>query len=73
MSENPVVEPDVRIRPSTGVVLPTTPAPIDGVVEPTFWEGLDVVSQGSTADTLPEVPQSEATYQWQREQQEEQA
>lgn len=73
MSENPVVEPDVRIRPSTGVVMPTTPVPIDGVVEPVFWEGLDVNSQGATAEGLPEIPQSEATYQWQRDKQEEQA
>lgn len=61
------------MRPSTGTVAPQNVPPLDGVVEPVFWEGLDVNSVGSAAEGLPEPPQNEATFQWQQDNQEEPA
>lgn len=73
MTTPPELPEEPRIQPSTGKVRPQNIPPIDGVVEPTFWEGLDVNSVGSSSETLPEVEQSEATYQYQREQREQES
>jgi Purple acid Phosphatase, N-terminal domain len=55
------------VQGHSGVVAPYEQQTADGVLDPTFWEGLDVVSQGAVAEALPQPPQSEAEWQHQVE------
>ena len=38
-----------------------------GVLDPTYWEGLDLVSQGAITEALPQPPQNPAEWQAQVE------
>ena len=49
------------------MVAPRVEQTSDGVNDPTYWEGLDVVSQGAVAESIPQPPQSEAEWQHQVE------
>jgi hypothetical protein len=62
----PVADPTQPAQPSTGMVLPHVEQEANGVLDPTFWQGLDQVSQGEVAETLPQPPQSDATYEGQQ-------
>jgi hypothetical protein len=59
----PVADPTQPVQPSTGMVLPQVEQHADGLLDPTFYEGLDVESQGAVAESLPQPPQNEATYE----------
>ena len=63
----PRIDPAGRPQPSTGMVAPRVEQTSDGVNDPTYWEGLDVVSQGAVAESIPQPPQSEAEWQYQVE------
>ena len=68
MSETPqapVADPTRPVQPSTGMVAPHTEQAADGVLDPTFWQGLDQVSQGVVAEALPQVPPKEGEYEHQ--------
>lgn len=67
----PVSDPNQPVQASTGMVLPPVEQRSDGVNDPDFWAGLDVVSQGAVAEALPQPPQNEAEWQWQQDQIEE--
>jgi Purple acid Phosphatase, N-terminal domain len=54
-------------RPSTGIVAPRVEQQANGVLDPTYWEGLDATSQGAVAEALPQPPQNEAEWQHQVE------
>jgi hypothetical protein len=49
------------------VVVPRVEQTSDGVLDPSYFEGLDVVSQGAVAEALPQPPQNEAEWQYQVE------
>lgn len=63
----PVADPTRPVQPSTGMVLPHVEQRSDGVLDPTFYEGLDVRSQGPIAEALPQPPQNAAEWQYQVE------
>lgn len=63
----PVSDPNQPVQPSTGMVLPRVEQQSNGVLDPTFYEGLDQRSQGSVAEALPQPPQNPAEWQYQVE------
>jgi hypothetical protein len=63
----PVSDPNQPVQPSTGMVLPRVEQESNGVLDPTFWQGLDAQSQGAVAESLPQPPQNESEYQNQSE------
>ena len=60
----PVSDPNNLVQPSTGVVRPHVEQTTDGVLDPTFWEGLDARTQGEVAESLPQVPPKEGEYEY---------
>jgi hypothetical protein len=59
----PVADPTKLVQPSTGMVQPHVEQKSSGVLDPTYYEGLDQKSQGAIAEALPQPPQNEATYE----------
>lgn len=51
-------------EPSTGKVAPRVEQTSDGVLDPTFYEGLDQKTQGAVAESIPQPPQSPAEYEY---------
>ena len=60
----PVADPTRPVQPSTGMVLPHVEQRTTGVLDPTFYDGLDVKSQGPVAEALPQPPQNPAEYEY---------
>lgn len=63
----PVSDPSNPVQPSTGVVRPPTVQPLNGTLDPVFWDGLDQKTQGEVAESLPQPPQNDAEWQQQVE------
>ena len=59
----PVADPTQPVQPSTGMVAPQVEQRADGILDPVFWQGLDVVSQGEVTESLDQPPQNDAEYQ----------
>lgn len=60
----PELAPRVAPEPSTGVVRPRAEQTSDGVLDSTYWSGLDVQTQGDVALALDQPPENEATYEY---------
>jgi hypothetical protein len=62
--EAPEVLDALEPAPSTGRVAPRAEQTSDGVLDPSWWAGLDAQSQGDVAESLPQPPENEATYEY---------